>query len=143
MIIEDDQFKGSLLTFVKWTKTVIKYVAGNEAQAWIWQLIVRIAISDRKNMNLADWLLQIEKVKLLTNSIGHDLAMAKYTSTLYQMLKRMVGASSWHEIRENLEVYSPTATELHAASDLHRKQQLDETLQEYIQNFTDLKKPLE
>ena len=29
-------------------------------------------------------------------------------------------------------------TEVHATADLHRKQQHDETLQEYIQNFTDL-----
>ena len=36
------------------------------------------------------------------------------------------------------EVYSPIATEVHAASDLHRKQWPAETLQEYIQNFTDL-----
>ena len=36
------------------------------------------------------------------------------------------------------EVYSPIATEVHAASNLHRKQWPDGTLQEYIQNFTDL-----
>ena len=32
----------------------------------------------------------------------------------------------------------PIATEVHAASDLHCKQRPDETLQEYIQTFTDL-----
>ena len=32
----------------------------------------------------------------------------------------------------------PIATEVHAASDLHRKQRPDETLQEYILNFMDL-----
>ena len=33
-------------------------------------------------------------------------------------------------------MYSPIATDIHAASDLHRKQGPDETLQEYIPNFT-------
>ena len=36
------------------------------------------------------------------------------------------------------EVYSPIATEVHAASNLHRKQFSDGTLQEFIQNFTNL-----
>ena len=35
-------------------------------------------------------------------------------------------------------MYSPIATGVHAASDLQHKQRPDETLQEYIQNFTDL-----
>ena len=35
-------------------------------------------------------------------------------------------------------MYSLIPTEVHAASDLHHKQRPDETLQEYIQNFTDL-----
>ena len=37
-----------------------------------------------------------------------------------------------------MEVNSPITTGLHAAGDLHRKQWLDKTLQEYIQNFEDL-----
>ena len=37
-------------------------------------------------MDLADWLLQIEKVALLTNSKEHELATAKSTSTPYIML---------------------------------------------------------
>ena len=36
------------------------------------------------------------------------------------------------------EVYSPMATEVHAASHIHRKQCPDETLQEYIKKCTDL-----
>ena len=50
----------------------------------------------------------------------------------------MDGARSWPEIKKRLEVYFPIATEVHVASDLHWKQLPDETLQEYIQNFTDL-----
>ena len=36
-----------------------------------------IAIYDGKNMGLADWLLQIEKVALLTNSYEYELATDK------------------------------------------------------------------
>ena len=72
---------------------------------------------------LRDWLLQIEKVALLTSSQEYDLAMAKSTGTSCKMLKGMGGARSWSEIGKKLErVYSPIATEVHAASDLLRKQ---------------------
>ena len=54
------------------------------------------------------------------------------------MLKRLGNDIDWHEIKTKLVVYSPIATEVHAASDAHCKQQPDETLQECIQNFTDL-----
>ena len=36
------------------------------------------------------------------------------------------------------EMYSPIATEVHVAGGLHCKQRPDETLQESLQNFTDL-----
>ena len=88
-------------------------------------------------MDIADWLLQIEKVAVLMNTEEYKLAMAKSTSTPYKMLKRMGNDLSWQEINWKLEVYSPIATEVHMAGDLHRKQP-DETLQECIQNFTDL-----
>ena len=65
--------------------------------------------------------------------------MAKSTGTPYKMLKQMGGARSWPEIRKKLEeVYSPITTEVHAASDLHRKQWPDETFQKYIHDYTDL-----
>ena len=39
------------------------------------------------------------------------------------MLKRMGNDLNWQEIKQKLEeVYSPIATEVHAASDLHREQ---------------------
>ena len=50
---------------------------------------------------------------------------------------------SQQEIEKKLEeVYFPIATEVHAASDLHWKQQPDKTLQENIKNFTDLTEKL-
>ena len=90
-------------------------------------------------MDLADWLLQIEKVASLTHSQENELATVKLTGTLYKMLKRLGNDLDWHEIRRKLEdMYSPITTKVHAASDLHYKQQPDKTLQELIQNFTDL-----
>ena len=86
-----------------------------------------------------DWLLQIEKVASLTHSQEYKLATAKSTSTPYKMLKRLGNDLDWHDIKRKLEeLYSPIATEVHAASDLHHKQRPDKTLQEYIQTFTDL-----
>ena len=82
-----------------------------------------ILIYDGKNMDLADWLLQIENVALLTNSQEYELAMAKSTSTPYKMLKRIGNDLSWQDIKRKLEeVYSPIAMKVHAASDLHRKE---------------------
>ena len=90
-------------------------------------------------MDLADLLLQIEKVASLTHSHEHKLTTAKSTSTPYKMLKRLGDNLDWHEIKRKLEeVYSYIAIEVHTTSDLHDKQRPDETLQEYIQNFTDL-----
>ena len=98
-----------------------------------------ILIYDGKNMDLAGWLLQREKVALLTNSKEHELATAISTSTSYKMLQTMGRARRWHEIRKKLEVlYLFIATDIHGVNDLHRKQCPDGTLQEYIQNFTDL-----
>ena len=55
------------------------------------------------------------------------------------MLKRMGNDLSKQEIKQKLEeLYSPVPTEVHATSDLHRKPCPDETLQEYIQNCTDV-----
>ena len=97
-------------------------------------LMWHIPIYDGKNMSWAELLLQMEKVQ---NSKEYEWAIAKYTSILYKMSKIMDGAGSLHEIRKR-KYYSPTVTEVHAASDLHGKQWPEKTLQEYIQNFTDL-----
>ena len=98
-----------------------------------------ILIYDGKNMDLAGWLLQREKVALLANSKEYELATAISTSTSYKMLQTMGKARRWHEIRKKLEVlYSFIATDIHGVNDLHRKQCPDGTLHGYIQNFTDL-----
>ena len=45
-----------------------------------------IPILDEKNMELADWLLQIKKVALLTNNQEYELATAKLRSKPYKIL---------------------------------------------------------
>ena len=85
-------------------------------------LIRHIPIYDGKNMELADWLLQIEKVALLSHSQENKLAKAKSTSTPYKMLKRIDNNANWEDIKRKLEeVYIPIATEVHTASDIHQK----------------------
>ena len=42
-----------------------------------------------KNIDLTDWLLQIEKVALLTQNQEHELATAKSTSYSYKILKML------------------------------------------------------
>ena len=83
-----------------------------------------ISINDGRNMDLDDWLLQIKRVAVLTNSQEYKLSTAKSTSsTPYKMLKRMESYFCWQEFKKKLkEVYSPITREAHAASDLHRKQ---------------------
>ena len=47
--------------------------------------------------DLADWLLLIKKVPLLTNSQDNELATAKSTNTPYKMLKRMGNDLNWQD----------------------------------------------
>ena len=66
-------------------------------------------------MELADWLLQIEKVTVLTYSQEYELATAKLTSTPYKMLKRIGKGTNWQDIKRKLEeVYSPIARGTHS-----------------------------
>ena len=71
-------------------------------------------------MELADWLLQIEKVALLMNSQQYKLATAKSTSTPYEMPKRIGKDRNWHDIKKKLEdMYSLIVMKVHAVSYLH------------------------
>ena len=48
-----------------------------------------ILIYNGKNMDLADWLLQIKNVAIQPSSQEYELATAKSTRALSKMLKRM------------------------------------------------------
>ena len=101
-------------------------------------LIRDVPIYGRKNLVLADWQLQIEKVALLTNSQEYGLAMAKLTSTLYKMLKRMDRDRNWLDIEMNWK----KCTHLLLLKDMWLVIYIEnrglKTLEEYIQNCTDL-----
>ena len=58
--------------------------------------------------------------------------LAKFTSLPYKMLKMLANDLDWLEIKRKLEeIYSPIATKVNATSNLHHRQQPDETLQVY------------
>ena len=62
-----------------------------------------ILIYNGKTMDLTNWLLQIKKVSVLTNSQEYELATAKSTGTPYKMLKKMGNDLSWQAIKQKLE----------------------------------------
>ena len=61
-------------------------------------LMRAIPIYESKYMDLADSLLLIEMVALLTHSQEYELVTAKSTSTPTKMLKRLGNDLDWHEI---------------------------------------------
>ena len=65
-------------------------------------------------MELADWLLQNEKVVLFINSLEYKVVTAKSTWTPYEMLKTIDKDRKWQDIKKKLEeVYSPIIMEVH------------------------------
>ena len=82
-----------------------------------------IPIYDGKIMDVANWLLQIEKVASLTQRQEYKLATAMSTITQYKMFQRLGDDLDWLEIKRKLEeVSSPIVTKVHVTSDLHHKQ---------------------
>ena len=66
-----------------------------------------------------------KNVALLPNRNVYELATDKSTSISCKMLRRMGGNRRWPEIKKKLEeAYSPFGTEVCAASDLHRRNDL-------------------
>ena len=63
-------------------------------------------------MELAGWLLQIEKVASLTHNQDYELTTAQSTSTPYKMLKGLGDNIDWQDIKRKLEeVFSPIVME--------------------------------
>ena len=139
---KEDQFNESLITLLNGQqdkqKQSLNMLQDMTCRHDYDNLMRDILIYNGKNIKLADWLLQIGKVALSTNSQECELATAKLMSAPYKMLKRMHRDRNWQYIKKKLEVYSPIVTEVHSTSNLHRKQRPEETLQEYIQNCTGL-----
>ena len=57
-------------------------------------IMMDIPTCDGKNIELADWLLQMKKVALLTHNQEYELATTK-SSTPYNMLKRLGNNADW------------------------------------------------
>ena len=122
---DEDYFNESIITLLNGQQDLQKQVLDMMKNMMRWHeydnLMWDIPIHDGKNMDLVDWLLQIEKVALLANSQEYKLAIAKSMSTPYKMLKRIGNDLSLQDIKWKLEeVYSPIAADIHTASDLHR-----------------------
>ena len=66
-------------------------------------LMTEIPLYNGKNMELTVWLLQIEKVVLLTHSQEYELATTKSTSAPYTMWKRIGNNKNWQDIKGKLE----------------------------------------
>ena len=85
---DKDHFNESLLNLLngqqglkKQSLNMIQDITGRQEYD---NLMRDIPINKRKNMDLADWLLQIEKVASLTQSQEYKLATAKSTNTPYK-----------------------------------------------------------
>ena len=78
---EEDQFKESNLTLLSGQQDLQKQSLDIMQNMTRWQeydnLMRDITICDEKNRNIADWLLQIDKVAMLINTQEYELAIAR------------------------------------------------------------------
>ena len=96
---KEDQFNQPIITLLSGQQnlqTQLLDMMKNMTRQHEYENVMRdINICDGKNIDLADWLLQIEKVAALTNIQEHELVTAKSTETPYKMFKRMGNDLSW------------------------------------------------
>ena len=87
-----------------------------------------------------DWLEQIDKVAALNNKDPYKLALAKFQGSFNRKISSFLPSMGWCKIKEQLHYnFGSVATKQHAASMLIDQQQKpSETLQEYVQTFSDL-----
>ena len=87
-----------------------------------------------------DWLEQIDKVASLTNKDPHKLALVKFQGSLSRMINSFLPSMAWNKIKEWLHYnFGSVVTIQHAASMLIDQQQKPSaTLQEYVEQFSDL-----
>ena len=87
-----------------------------------------------------EWLDQIDKVASLTNDDPYKLALAKSQSLFSKTISSYPPTLEWNKIKEHLWYnFGSVATKQYAASMLIDQQQKpSETLQEYVQTFSDL-----
>ena len=102
--LHEDHFNESLLTLLNRQQDLQKQsfnmIQGMACRHEYDNLMRGILIYDGKNMDLADWLLQMGKVVSLTHSQEYETATAKSTSSPYKMLKRIGNDFDWHDIKK-------------------------------------------
>ena len=97
-----------------------------------------VTVYDSKNIPLDHWLLQIEKAQQFTNLPHYDIALCKSIDTPHKQLSRVERSKLWDSIKKMLqEAHAPYPVKLSAIINMFRKQNADETLQDYIQYFID------
>ena len=87
-----------------------------------------------------DWLEQIEKVAELTNKDLYKLALAKSQGSFSRTISSFPPSMRWSKMKERLHYnFGSVAMKQPAASMLiDQQQKSSETLQEYVQRFSDL-----
>ena len=92
-----------------------------------------------KKIDFDEQIVQIEKVFNLTGKSEHVLTLAKPSGTPYKMISWTPSNTVWSELKmRQQEVYSLVATNIHAATDLLRKQHPNESLQDYIAYWNEM-----
>ena len=98
-----------------------------------------IQMFNGKNIDFDEWIAQIEEVANLTGKPEQVLTLAKSSGTPYKMISQTPSNTAWSELKRKLqEVYSLVTIDLHAATDLLRKQHANESLQGYIAYWTEM-----
>ena len=93
------------------------------------QFICNIQMFNGKNIDFDEWIAQIEKVSNLTSKPEYVLALAKSSGTPYKMISQTPSNTAWSELKRKLqEVYYLVVTDMHVATDLLRKQHVNELL---------------
>ena len=103
------------------------------------QFIHDIQMFNGKNVNFDEWIAQIEKVSNLTHKQEYVLTLTKSSGTPYKMISQTPSNTAWSELRRKLqELYSLVVKDVHVATDLLRKQCVNELLQDYIAYWTEM-----
>ena len=87
------------------------------------QFIHDIEMFNGKNIDFDEWIAQIEKGSNLTGKPEYVLNLTKSSGTPYKMISQTPCNMAWSKSKRKLqEIYSLVATDVHAATDLLRKQ---------------------
>ena len=94
----------------------------------------------KDSQSFDDLLEQIDKVAALTNKNLYKLALSKCEGSFSRTISSFPPSMGWSKIKEWLHYnFGLIATKQHAASMLtHQQPKPNETLQKYVQRFSDL-----